>query len=456
MGCAACRILHQAAEVPLGLGKRRCSSVKSLQRSLLSMGLFCVAAFGLIHGFVAGAAQLNSILCFLCGCKSKGHCRVFDSRATSHVFVEHAPEPLLPWTKIDRAGRDLRSHWFEDAVLAAPLGGPKLARRLFGDCLAMEQSSFSDGSTRRQVSNIGGWQSDDLCRNQNPALQRFAQLLHRPLAAYLSSIMNDKFRFMLHGTTCGSGKGGNAQQQEQQQQVVVSAVLEHFWANVNRPGHWNACHHHGAPTASVLASGVFYPADCEPTAPLRLFPRGRDPVLVTPQAGLLLLFPPDMPHEVDPVPIGAGPRVSLAFNLRVRWLDNPQLRAAMVGNSSELRRLLASDRASFDMGDKILGLRASHIAAEAGHVSAVKTLAASGVADVRAESSEGWSPLSLAAERGHRQVVQYLASESRSLPHQLDSALGQARLRGYGDIVQLLEDLGATRKAGTVSMTSGC
>merc|ERR1711933_581154 len=102
-----------------------------------------------------------------------------------------------------------------------------------------------------------------------------------------------------------------------------------------------------------------------------------------------------------------GPRISLAFNLRVRWLDGPLPRAAIAGRVQELRRLVDEEGGDVEAADPELGLRPLHLAAEAGHMCAVEALIGLG-ADAAATSVEGWSPLSLAAERGHLAMVQRL------------------------------------------------
>lgn len=304
----------------------------------------------------------------------------------------------MPWM----VEKELLADWFESLVLACPLGGPRLARHLGRLCLSLESRGGG-----RSVSNLGGWQSGDLTAHPDRALQKLMSLMHRPLATFLRKQLGTH---LPRGLALAHG-------------VSVAAVAEQLWANVNRAGHSNTCHDHGIPTQSVLASGIYYPSlkdtddawgTCTSEAMVRFFPRDTDPVEVVPQAGLLLLFPTDLPHEVEPVPPEGGPRASLAFNLRVRWLDRGLLRAAIAGSTDNICKLIEAG-ADVEEVDGALGLSAMHLAAEAGHRAAVETLSELG-AQPSPISVEGWLPLTLAAERGHVPVVQYLLSQGAGAP----------------------------------------
>jgi uncharacterized protein (TIGR02466 family) len=103
----------------------------------------------------------------------------------------------------------------------------------------------------------------------------------------------------------------------------------HAWANVNRAGHFNRVHTHPGSTWS----GVYYvdtgiePGSGVPVASLHIFDpcQGRantflpGPVpssfAITPDAGLMVLFPSYLAHMVFPHQ-GDRPRVSIAFNMR--------------------------------------------------------------------------------------------------------------------------------------------
>jgi hypothetical protein len=87
-----------------------------------------------------------------------------------------------------------------------------------------------------------------------------------------------------------------------------------FWLNAMPPGSSTSRHSHAE--NDELLSGVYYV-----TAPANsgdiCFQDGPFGVRVTPSAGLLLLFPPDLLHWVEPHR-GEGLRLSVAFNLGPR------------------------------------------------------------------------------------------------------------------------------------------
>lgn len=167
---------------------------------------------------------------------------------------------------------------------------------------------------------------------------------------------------------------------------------------------------------------------------------------------------------MERVPDGGGTRISLACNVWVRWLDTPLLRAAHAGLGDRVRQLV-SDGAAVEEQDTQLGFRALHFAAEAGHLSVIETLVGLG-ADAGALSSEGWSPLGLAADRGHADCVTSLHSlgvpeEGRddnatedAVPQSgvstVEQALTRAAERGHLQVVDIL----ATRRMLPLSTAS--
>jgi len=345
--------------------------------------------------------------------------------------------------------------WLSPYVLAVELGGSELASRLGRFCLSLEEHSQG-----RSMSNIGGFQSENFPSHVNPALSELMCLLHEPLAAFLWRRRQ------------GIPPGGLSSEG-----LWISSRPEHIWANINRPGHHNRAHEHGPPLLSRAASGIFYPSiedatvesgasaqsRLSPPAPVRFYD-GRFTEVI-PRAGLLLVFPTDLLHEVDPVWPGGSPRASIAFNLFVRWLDLPILRAAVAGDSAEIKRLVA-EGADVDATDGVLNFGAVHLAAEAGHLPALQTLLAL-EADASIVSLEGWSPLGLASAQGHLHIVKYLASQlpaispdritftreaadaARLAPELdltrgfagLDGALAVAAERGHESIVEFLSSL---------------
>ena len=94
-------------------------------------------------------------------------------------------------------------------------------------------------------------------------------------------------------------------------QILRRSPLRHgFWFNEMAPGHGTTLHSHEE--QDELLSGVYYlscPENCG-----RLVLHDDDAtILVTPRPGLLVLFPPDLPHEVE-TNTSNGTRLSVAFN----------------------------------------------------------------------------------------------------------------------------------------------
>jgi len=232
----------------------------------------------------------------------------------------------------------------------------------------------------------------------------------------------------------------------------VAAVTDQIWANVNREGHWNDRHFHGTKTRSLVASCVYFPETPQgPTSPLRLFPAEEEEREVFPQAGLMVMFSPEVEHEVGRVPPGGNARVSVACNLAAWWLSTPLLRAAHAGQAEEARALVEAG-AGVDEADPSVGFRPLHLAASAGHLPVAEALVASG-ADASAVSLDGWSPLGLAADRGHADIVRFLHGAGASAGATLNKpeagiqqigasthqkAVLMAAERGHVSVVQLL------------------
>ncbi|MGB5737502.1 MAG: putative 2OG-Fe(II) oxygenase [Thiohalocapsa sp.] len=92
--------------------------------------------------------------------------------------------------------------------------------------------------------------------------------------------------------------------------TTAAELRSGFWLNAMRPGQRTSKHSHEE--NDELLSGVYYV-----TAPASsgdiLFHDHPFETRVAPQAGLLLLFPPDLPHSVEPNRSGEL-RLSIAFN----------------------------------------------------------------------------------------------------------------------------------------------
>lgn len=338
----------------------------------------------------------------------------------------------MNYAPLDAQSGSQRGRWWGSSVLELRVGSSALGVQLTSACLNLEK--FTPG---RRVSNRGGWQSADLIGNADPCLAELMDLMHEPLAAFLQ----------------GSSTVTSLKNNSDKQGVFIAAVADQLWGNVNRPGHWNARHNHGSPTESLVASCVYYPSMGDSSASqIRLFPPGEEEVIIIPEAGMLLMFPPDLLHEVDAVPPGAIPRVSLAFNLMVRWLPTPLLLAARSGDANSVQ-VLARDGADVEEAESKQQFRAVHVAAEAGHLEVLQALVELG-ANPAAISGEGWSPFGLAADRGHTQVARYLYEQSAfgsvsdtdqfdtTMPqtgsYGTDGALAVAAERGHVPIVELL------------------
>lgn len=313
-----------------------------------------------------------------------------SGRSARACTVQGTPGPTCP-----------PSTWLGSSVLAVRVGDAALAEGLAQLCLDLESSDEG-----RVISNRGGgWQSKDLISHPSPALSEFSELLKEPLHAFLRGPDADHAHL--------EGDAGN-----------TTIVIDQLWANVNRPGHWNERHNHGSLTRSLVASCVYFPAGGRggSAASLRLFPDGEEEVQVIPQAGLLVMFPPDLEHQVDRVPVDGGARLSVACNVGVRWLDTPLLRAAHEGHQGKVQDLVG-DAAKTEEADGVLGFRAIHLAAEAGHVEVMKTMLSLGT-DAAPISFEGWSPLGLAADRGHVDFVEYLLERGIAQGHDEESRPG--------------------------------
>lgn len=334
------------------------------------------------------------------------------------------------------AAESSENRWISNSVLSVELKDMEMARHLADFCLLLEK----DGSGRN-LSNVGGFQSENLRVSSHPALGRLISLLRQPLCSFLFKT-----------------RRGLAPGNLERSQLAIGCQVEHLWVNVNRPGHYNQLHEHGPALLSRAASVIYYPhqsiqtseAHQPPAAKLRFYEGGRA-IEIEPQPGLLVIFPTHLLHEVDPVWFGSAPRISIALNLFVRWLDQPILQAAFLGDvpavEKELRCMVAVHTC-----DPELKFQAIHLAAEAGHVELVDLLLQHG-ADPHALTLEGWCPLCLAAAQGHLLVVKRLQRTGACLEKEevlnkpidlrkgfsgLEGALLVSFERGHSDIVDFL------------------
>ncbi|CAJ1353135.1 unnamed protein product, partial [Effrenium voratum] len=360
---------------------------------------------------------------------------------------------LLPTREGFAAHRPGRE-WLSETVLCVRCTSRKdLGERLVQVCLGLEGQSRG-----RKLSNRGGWQSKDLMQLKSEEFLELIQLIEDPAKDYAAA----------QGWTYPS----------EDPDVRTLVLADEIWANINRPGDWNARHTHGSPGNSLFASGVFYPtvpdrmdgllrmimpiestaqgfepnggelkkqgakateASCykqstsypgkrvssrRRTARLLLYPQS-GPIAISPEPNLLVLFPPDLPHEVESVADGADERVSIAFNLVLRWLP-AALQGAHAGEAKVPEKPTT---------DQVLGLSAAHVAAEQGHVAVLEAL---GSAMDLAASSKVGVPLELAAARGHADAVGFLLRHANYHPETLSAALSKAAERGFQPVVEKL------------------
>ena len=87
-----------------------------------------------------------------------------------------------------------------------------------------------------------------------------------------------------------------------------------FWMNEMAPGHVTLAHRHDAD--DELLSGVYYVDVPEHSGDLVL-EQGRVTTRIQPQAGMLVLFPPDVLHHVTQN-LGEKTRLSIGMNFGVR------------------------------------------------------------------------------------------------------------------------------------------
>lgn len=93
--------------------------------------------------------------------------------------------------------------------------------------------------------------------------------------------------------------------------VLGRPTLRHgFWFNEMHPGHRTKLHSHEE--EDELLSGVYYLA-CPADSGRLILHDNEAEIMVTPRAGLLVLFPPDLPHEVEENR-STRTRLSVAFN----------------------------------------------------------------------------------------------------------------------------------------------
>src|ERR1051326_1677278 len=174
------------------------------------------------------------------------------------------------------------------------------------ECAIMKRR---DAGVANRISNMGGWQSlpDFLDWPESPIIQLKAEIDR--------SIQQINARPLLL-----------ERRNEPAKRVSYQA---YGWANVNRSGDYNMLHSHpgcdwsvvyyvatGNPSDDNPMSGRIELRDPRPAAVFANMPgfKSGQPMLIKPQAGLMLTFPAWIEHQVHPF-TGDGNRISIAINV---------------------------------------------------------------------------------------------------------------------------------------------
>ncbi len=183
------------------------------------------------------------------------------------------------------------------AALNAGLERAILARRARGEA--------------NRISNVGGWQSlPDLLEWPEPDVKLLANELDTAIQQ-ISSLPAQLGR-----------------RPEAPQRVAFKA---YGWANVNQSGHYNTMHMHpgnqwsvvyyvatGRPNPETPMNGRLELRDPRPAAEFARMPGFTcgQPILITPQPGMMIVFPAWIDHGVHPF-FGEGTRISIAINVQL-------------------------------------------------------------------------------------------------------------------------------------------
>jgi len=167
-----------------------------------------------------------------------------------------------------------------------------------------------------RISNVGGWQSlPDFLDWPEPEIKLFTGEMDRAIQqiAALPAMLA---------------------RQAEPPRVRYSA---YGWANINRPGDYNMFHLHPGNHWSVVyyvATGTLNPdtpmngrielRDPRPAATFTRMPgfNSGQPMLIRPQAGMMLVFPAWIEHGVHPF-YGEGHRISIAINVALEGAPSP-------------------------------------------------------------------------------------------------------------------------------------
>lgn len=173
------------------------------------------------------------------------------------------------------------------------------------ELLELCQSLKNQDPNGRQVSNVGGWQSNDLDPTEYPELSQLTSVIYKSAYGCLDQ----------YGFREGAGK----------------LNIGNIWFNSNQENHANMSHIHNG----SFFSGVYYVKAARDNSDIVFYKNNLDDYALTsvlptaftnqlngstakypPRTGRLIIFPAWIPHAVLPNN-SKNERISIAFNLRL-------------------------------------------------------------------------------------------------------------------------------------------
>jgi len=197
---------------------------------------------------------------------------------------------------------------FATPIFTVQYGNLKTHEELTNQALSLE--SKADGN---QISNVGGFQSLSVDQKDSLAFRFWSEILN-PVQQFIS----------LHTPVFN-----------------YDTNLHSLWYNVNRKNHFNFLHNH---PDRCFVSGIYYlkvpkdihnagdisfegPDELQKWIPFYQGPFAQhnefnsNSYYIKPNEGLLILFPSHLRHRVYPN-LTDEPRISIAFNVEVKYMPN--------------------------------------------------------------------------------------------------------------------------------------
>jgi len=184
--------------------------------------------------------------------------------------------------------------WWEDLIIDN--------NEILDFCYKMKEADPAG----RQISNVGGWQSNDIGPDEFPELKNLVSEIYSKTAFCLETY-------------------GFATSQ-------VNMSIGNLWININKQNDVNMVHTH----TSAFFSGVYYVKASRNSAPIVFYRNPTDDAIITsvapvarytqlssstakysPRNSRLVMFPAWLPHSVMPNPVDEE-RISIAFNIKMR------------------------------------------------------------------------------------------------------------------------------------------